>query len=393
MFKQDKNIMDIAKANSYEDLVITFAKSYFKRGIVKLKNRNDRLVKEILTNNHLAYSKHNEIKPPAIETEFENMDVKNELLEKLLKGNTEYVDTNDEKEEHGKLSFSEKDLSVLMVSQKRAALDVIYNRLAELNQKAVLIHDANGHKKDFYSMVADALENGETGSNKNTKEILKAAEDIDSKIEILESIGEVLHSERGFGITLQEMYSKTKGIITRDDKRYEEFSRFRRKNDFKEVRYNELKDSIEKMQDRDILAFKKYYDLINKNQFIKDINPRMNFIDIDEFSQKIEDIIIPIKNIINSGLEDRETYDGLMKLFEKNSYSLGKEEAERFAVELNKKYNSSLLDKINDGRWWSIGYWISYSKNKKQEEENRKEFYLKEQETKDKVINMFSIKS
>ncbi|WP_053956350.1 type I restriction endonuclease subunit R [Inediibacterium massiliense] len=53
MFKQDKNIMDIAKANSYEDLVNTFAKSYFKRGIVKAKNRNDRLVKEILTNANL----------------------------------------------------------------------------------------------------------------------------------------------------------------------------------------------------------------------------------------------------------------------------------------------------------------------------------------------------
>ncbi|MCI9917713.1 type I restriction endonuclease subunit R [Clostridioides difficile] len=53
MFKNDKSIMDIAKANSYEDLVSTFGKSYFKRGIVKTKNMNDRLVKEILTNNNL----------------------------------------------------------------------------------------------------------------------------------------------------------------------------------------------------------------------------------------------------------------------------------------------------------------------------------------------------
>lgn len=53
IFKNDKSIMDIAKANSYEDLVSTFAKSYFKRGIVKTKNRNDRLVKEILTNSNL----------------------------------------------------------------------------------------------------------------------------------------------------------------------------------------------------------------------------------------------------------------------------------------------------------------------------------------------------
>ncbi|MFD3156748.1 type I restriction endonuclease subunit R [Haloimpatiens sp. FM7330] len=53
MFKQDKAIMDIARANSYEDLVNTFGKTYFKRGIVKTKNRNDRLLKEILTNSNL----------------------------------------------------------------------------------------------------------------------------------------------------------------------------------------------------------------------------------------------------------------------------------------------------------------------------------------------------
>ena len=31
MFKNDKNIMDIARANSYEDLVSTFGKNYFKK--------------------------------------------------------------------------------------------------------------------------------------------------------------------------------------------------------------------------------------------------------------------------------------------------------------------------------------------------------------------------
>jgi len=40
--------MDIAKVNSYEDLVKTSAKSHFKRGIVKTKNRNDKSVREIL---------------------------------------------------------------------------------------------------------------------------------------------------------------------------------------------------------------------------------------------------------------------------------------------------------------------------------------------------------
>lgn len=371
--------------------------------------------------------------------ELESMDIENELLEKLLKSDSGESCITDEKEDYGKLSFSEKDMylissldysqekavkkvndtkqlviygppgtgksqtianiigdalaknkTVLMVSQKRAALDVIYNRLGELNQKAVLIHDANGDKKSFYSLVAAAIEEAETINSKNGEEILKAAKVIDDKIELLETIGEVLHSERSYGITLQEMYSMTKGIIGRDDERYEDFSRFRKNNNFKEDKYDELRSVLEKIKDKDIEAFKQYSELRSKNTFIEDINPTMNFMDIDEFSQKVEEIIIPIKSIISSGLEDKEIYDGLMTLFEKNSYSLDNAGAETFAIELNNKCNGHLLNKINTGRWWSISYWLNYSKNKKQEEENKEQFYKKELEVKDKVNRMYS---
>lgn len=370
--------------------------------------------------------------------ELEAMDFENELLEKLIKSAPEEFSISEEKEEHGKLSFSEKDLylvssldysqekavkrvnetkqlviygppgtgksqtianiigdalaknkTVLMVSQKRAALDVIYNRLAELNEKAVLIHDSNGDKKNFYALVAAAIEESEVKDINFAEEILKAAKEIDQKIELLELVGEVLHSERSYGITLQEMYSKTKGITSRDDARYQDFNRFRSNNVFKEESYKTLKEAVEKISPEDLKSFMQYDELRSKNAFIEDVNPNMNFMDIDEFTQKVEEIIVPIKNIIKSGAEDKEVYNGLMNLFEKNSYSLGKEVAEAFAVELNVKYNGSLLNKINTGKWWSIFYWMNYSKNKRQEEENRKQYYIKEQEYKHKVVTMY----
>jgi very-short-patch-repair endonuclease len=370
--------------------------------------------------------------------ELEAMDFENDLLEKLLKSDTEEVSISEEKEEHGKLSFSEKDLylvssldysqekavkrvnetkqlviygppgtgksqtianiigdalaknkTVLMVSQKRAALDVIYNRLAELNEKAVLIHDSNADKKNFYALVAAAIEQSEVKDVNFTEKILMAAKEIDQKIELLEFIGEVLHSERSYGLTLQEMYSKTKGITSRDDARYEDFNRFRKNNVFKEESYKTLKEAVEKISPEDLKSFMQYDELRSKNAFIEDVNPNMNFMDIDEFTQKVEEIIVPIKNIVSSGAEDKEVYNGLMNLFEKNSYSLGKEAAEAFAVELNAKYNGSLLNKINTGKWWSIFYWINYSKNKKREEENRKQYYIKEQDYKHKVVAMY----
>jgi superfamily I DNA and/or RNA helicase/very-short-patch-repair endonuclease len=369
--------------------------------------------------------------------ELENMDFQNELLEQLLKSNAEEVSIADEQEEKEKPSFSEKDLflvssldysqekavqrvnetkqlviygppgtgksqtianiigdalaknkTVLMVSQKRAALDVIYNRLAELNEKTVLIHDANGAKKNFYTLVAAALEEASIRDSRHIEQILRAAKEIDDKIELLESIGEILHSERSYRLTLQEMYSKTKGITGREDERYEDFSRFRKNNMFKEDTYQTLKTAINKIGTKELESFRQYDELRSKNSFIEDVNPNMNFMDIDEFSQKVEDIIEPVKNIISKGHEDKEIYDGLMSLFEKNSYSLSEGAAEIFAVELNKKHNERLLDKLNTGRWWSLPYWLQYSKNKRQEEENKRQFYINEQEYKDKVHKM-----
>lgn len=370
--------------------------------------------------------------------ELETMNTNNDLLERLLKSSSGELVIGEEREEHGKLSFSEKDLylispldysqekavkkvndskqlviygppgtgksqtivniigdalakekTVLVVSQKRAALDVIYNRLGELNKKAVLIHDANGDKKDFYSLVASAIEETEATTEKEDEEISKLAQSIDDKIQLLELVGEVLHKERSYGISLQEMYSKTKGIMGRDDERYEEFNRFRNNNAFKEEKYYDLKNAIEGLKATEVEAFKKYNELRSQNPFIEDVNPRMNFIDIDELSQKVENIIVPINKIIKTGLEEREIFEGLMDLFQKNSYTLSREEAEKFAVKLNERRNSSLFNKINNGRWWSIGYWINYLKNKKVEEGNRKEYSEREKEFKDRVIKIY----
>lgn len=51
-----------------------------------------------------------------------------------------------------------KGKRVLMVSQKKTALDVIYNRLSFISSKLALIHDAESGKKSFYGKVRDLLD-------------------------------------------------------------------------------------------------------------------------------------------------------------------------------------------------------------------------------------------
>lgn len=267
-----------------------------------------------------------------------------------------------------------KDKKILMVSQKRAALDVIYNRLATLNKKAILIHDANRDKKNFYSLVSASLENMESENSKYKNDILKGASLIDRKIKELEKIALVLHTERDYGLTLQEMYSKCKAIVSREDKRYDEFIRFRQRNVFCNYKYIELKDVISKINEEILECFKEYKNLSESNPYIDDVDTNMNLMDISEFQVKINNIINPIKSITSKAKENKEFYEAIMKLFSSNLYNPSENQVESLAIEINKKVNGDLLDKVNNGKWWSISYWLNYSANKEKENKNREEF-------------------
>lgn len=363
----------------------------------------------------------------SIYNDYENlldMDINNKLLEDLLKMSSDLESNSlEEKEEHGKLSFSEEDLylmsaldysqekavklsndteklviygppgtgksqtianiisnalarnkTVLMVSQKRAALDVIYNRLAKLNAKALLIHDTEGDKKSFYSTVAQSLEVLGGEYEDYEKNILQVSKDIDNKIEQLEKLAYSLHRERPFGLTLQEMYSKTKGIKSREDSRYSRFSRFRQENVFKTYTYEMLKEAAEGLQNKEVLSYKTYRDLLSKNPFVDDVDLNMSFMDIDELSMKVENIIDPIKKITDKAVSEGDLYHKLMKTFEENCYVLTQEKLEEVIKAVSVEKNGFLLEPINDGRWWSLKYWMNYSKNKKKEEANRAEY-------------------
>jgi superfamily I DNA and/or RNA helicase/very-short-patch-repair endonuclease len=353
-----------------------------------------------------------------------DMDINNKLLGDLLKTNS-IMEANslEEKEEHGKLSFSEEELylmsaldysqekavklsndteklviygppgtgksqtianiisnalarnkTVLMVSQKRAALDVIYNRLAKLNAKALLIHDTEGDKKSFYNTVAQSLEVLGEEYEEYEKNILQVSKDIDDKIEQLEKLAYALHRERPFGLTLQEMYSKTKGIKSREDSRYSNYTKFRQENVFKNYTYKMLMGAVEGLQDKEVLSYKTYRELLTKNPFVDDIDLNMSFMDIDELSIKVENIIEPIKKITDKAISDEDIYHKLMKTFEENCYVLTQEKLEEVIKAVSVEKNGFLLEPINDGRWWSLKYWMNYSKNKKKEEVNRAEY-------------------
>jgi len=107
-----------------------------------------------------------------------------------------------------------KNKRVLVVSQKKAALDVVYNRLGSLNERAMYITDPEKNKSDFFTAAKNAhhaiMKNGDKKPNtENETKYKQAREAIRTEVEHLQNISDTLFTPTSFGLTLQEIYSKS----------------------------------------------------------------------------------------------------------------------------------------------------------------------------------------
>lgn len=273
-----------------------------------------------------------------------------------------------------------KGKRILMVSQKRAALDVIYNRISPLNSKVVMIHDAEKDKKAFYEKVSAQLEDvfsvDTTGISNNLKE---KSDKIENDLKILDRLGKLLHKERDFGLTLQEMYSKSKKIDSKEDPRYIDFKNFRSNLSLKGLNYKQISEAVSNLLDTGLAdTYYNYRQCISDNGTIINLREDLDNIGIDEAREGIEKLNNLYKGEMRLNTVDSPYLDPLLNMFILKNAAVSEEDLIQLGISLNQQTNKDLLIKLNDGRWWSPLYWLNYGKNKRQEEENQRKFQKRE---------------
>jgi len=106
-----------------------------------------------------------------------------------------------------------KNKKVLVVSQKKAALDVVYSRLGHLGERAMYINDEAKERRKFYSACKEANERVGASDTADLTLLAKEYDELDKKIAaeiaILEKIDKTLNEKRPFGLSLSEMYSSS----------------------------------------------------------------------------------------------------------------------------------------------------------------------------------------
>ena len=106
--------------------------------------------------------------------------------------------------------------SILLVCQKRAALDVVHNRLKEkdIADFAALVHDFKNDRKEIYQKIAGQVDNLQEYQLKNNsldaiqleRKFQQSSRRIDQITEELEEFKEALFDENECGVSAKELY-------------------------------------------------------------------------------------------------------------------------------------------------------------------------------------------
>lgn len=241
-----------------------------------------------------------------------------------------------------------KDKKVLMVSQKRAALDVIYNRLGNLNSKTVLIHDANKDKKSFYEKVVLEIESSLADKNSmlNLK-IKDKAQSIDNEIEKLTILGEVLTKPREFGINLQQMYTLSKELSSDNKQKYDRYRIFRKNNFAMNIKYNSLKEITERLKENNYWNYyKKCKDFENENCKLKIFKPNMDKMDTDDFIDDLKSIKDKYSNKVEISINNNKYISKYWGIYRSLDQIVNDKDIKELAENINKEENSRLLNSL-----------------------------------------------
>lgn len=111
--------------------------------------------------------------------------------------------------------FVSQGKTVLMVSEKKTALDVVYSRLGNLSQYALLIDDV-GNKDAFYQQLSKMVSLGKW-SSANSVMLDEISSDIDAWISRLEKIADKLYAPGAFGIEPYKLYLVSRKINLADE--------------------------------------------------------------------------------------------------------------------------------------------------------------------------------
>ncbi len=187
-----------------------------------------------------------------------------------------------------------KNKRVLVVSQKKAALDVVYSRLGTLNEKAMYITDEAKEKHAFYDRCHEAHKRYASARDVNmqalTDEYNSLQARIDQEEKTLNDIYHLFHDRRSFGLSLSEMYSSSY-VLPKNSPEYAAYLRMLESKDVMALNFKELSGAMFAIKANNITeTFYSYAQAKGKNPIIDNMLPDIEIPTIADVRSRLAEI-------------------------------------------------------------------------------------------------------
>ena len=196
-----------------------------------------------------------------------------------------------------------KNKRVLVVSQKKAALDVVYSRLGALNDKAIYISDENKEKHAFYERCYEAHKRAYTNKEINieslTDEYNSLQARIDKEEKTLNDIYHLLNDKRPFGLSLSQMYSASY-MLQKNSAEYAAYLRMLEAKDVMALDYKALSRAMFTIKANNIAeTYYSFAQAKEKNPVIDGMLPDVDIPTIASVRSRLSDIQKSRKGFFN----------------------------------------------------------------------------------------------
>ena len=185
-----------------------------------------------------------------------------------------------------------KNKKVLVVSQKKAALDVVFNRLKTLNSKCMFITDAEKNKVAFYErcnqMHQAVMNSGKSLETRADFDLVE--ENIKKEEKELQIISDTLFTKTPFGLSLQEMYTNSAKIGKRSFD-YVLYKLMLKNKELMAMDYKKLFSTLRLIRDKNKASlYYRYIELKKNNPLIDHIKPDVEVHVINQLKTYIKEI-------------------------------------------------------------------------------------------------------
>lgn len=185
-----------------------------------------------------------------------------------------------------------KNKKVLVVSQKKAALDVVFNRLKTLNSKCMFITDAEKNKVAFYErcnqMHQAVMNSGKSLETRADFDLVE--ENIKKEEKELQIISDTLFTKTPFGLSLQEMYTNSAKIGKRSFD-YVLYKLMLKNKELMAMDYKKLSSTLRLIRDKNKASlYYRYIELKKNNPLIDHIKPDVEVHVINQLKTYIKEI-------------------------------------------------------------------------------------------------------